>query len=135
MRAATTSPACCSTSAPRSSCSSSCAAAAAALAVRTQREPLAMIHSTSLALRLANALTSCVAYLGETFFPVHLGVFYPFPHAIGISRAALALLLLLAISGLAWALARPAPSLAAGCPGYRGTLAPVTGVRRVGEHR
>jgi tetratricopeptide (TPR) repeat protein len=108
------------------------AVVAAVVALRTQQGPLAVNARIPLSLRLANAVTSAVAYLGKTFLPVRLGVGYPLPHAIPGYRVALAALVLLAVSWLAWKLARRAPYVAVGWLWYLVTLAPVIGIVQVG---
>ncbi|HVT58796.1 MAG TPA: tetratricopeptide repeat protein [Thermoanaerobaculia bacterium] len=112
------------------------AAATAAVALETQRIPLAANAATPLPLRLANALTSYVAYLGKALYPVDLAVIYPlhfgFHGALPIGRTAAALALLLAIS-LAAAWARRAPYLLVGWLWYLGTLVPVIGIVQAGR--
>jgi hypothetical protein len=107
------------------------AAAAAAVALHTQAEPLAAGADASLALRCANALTSCVSYLGKTLDPRHLAVFYPFS-VVPAGRAAAAALLLVTLTALATLMVRRAPYLLVGWLWYLGTLAPVSGVLQVG---
>jgi Flp pilus assembly protein TadD len=86
-----------------------------------------------LELRLANAATSYIRYLGKTFWPVDLAVFYPFP-ARGIpswqvagSVAALAL-----ITWMAYRAHSRRPWLITGWCWYLLTLLPVVGIVQVG---
>jgi protein O-mannosyl-transferase len=91
--------------------------------------------------RLANALVSYCGYLGQTIWPVDLGVFYPHPAGIfmitsstGIApwkiiaaSAFLALVSILAIAGR-----RAMPYLFSGWYWYVGTLVPVIGLVQLG---
>jgi len=113
------------------------AAAAGVIALHVAAGPVASGATAPLALRLANALTSYVAYLGKTLDPRRLAVFYPFA-AVPAARAVAAALLLLGITALAalGALAgrppRRAPYLLVGWLWYLVTLAPVSGVLQAG---
>ena len=108
------------------------AAAAGAVALRTQAAPLASSAAAPLELRVENALTSYVAYLGKTLFPARLAVFYPFPAEIAPWKAIAAAALLAGLTVAAVLAARRAPYLAVGWLWYLGTLAPVIGVLQVG---
>lgn len=108
------------------------AAAASAVALRTQAAPLASTAAAPLGLRVENALTSYVAYLGKTLFPARLAVFYPFPAEIAPWKAIAAAALLAGLTVAAVLTARRAPYLAVGWLWYLGTLAPVIGVLQVG---
>jgi hypothetical protein len=89
------------------------------------------VQSIPLAFRLRAALESCVVYIGQMFWPVNLAVFYPI-HSVAIWEAALAAVLLLAVSAAVvyWRSARP--YLTAGWFWYLGTLVPVIGIVQVG---
>ncbi|HEY2388250.1 MAG TPA: tetratricopeptide repeat protein [Candidatus Binatia bacterium] len=86
-----------------------------------------------LAMRLANALTSAIDYLGQTVWPARLACFYPYPARIPPSHVAGAALLLLAITGLALRGVRRAPYLLVGWLWYLGTLVPMIGIVQVGH--
>ncbi len=107
------------------------AAAAGLVAIHSQAAPLASGGGAPLALRLANALTSYVAYLGKFLDPRHLAVFYPF-EPVPLARATAAASLLVAITAVAAWMARRAPYLIVGWLWYLVTLAPVIGVLQVG---
>jgi Tfp pilus assembly protein PilF len=82
--------------------------------------------------RVANALVSYVRYLGKTFWPTHLAVFYPHPGAwpaVVVGGSALALL---AVS--CWVIwrARQAPYLVTGWLWFLGVLAPMIGIIQAG---
>ncbi|HLH42880.1 MAG TPA: tetratricopeptide repeat protein [Bryobacteraceae bacterium] len=82
----------------------------------------------SSAARFANAIVSYAQYLRQTFYPVHLSVFYPFPKngptvwELGISVACLA-----ALSGVVIWQRRRQPALFVGILWYFLALAPVAG--------
>src|SRR5207247_5792077 len=83
--------------------------------------------------RIANALLGYASYLGKTFWPASLAVFYPHPHTGLLEwRVAAAALLLAALTAVALRLARPAPYLLFGWLWFLGTLVPVIGLLQVG---
>ena len=82
--------------------------------------------------RLANALTSYVAYLWKMLWPVNLAIFYPYPDLFNPLKVALCALFLLIISALAMYNARKSPYLLVGWLWYIGTLVPVIGIVQVG---
>lgn len=100
------------------------------------------VDKLSLEIRVGNALTAYVAYLGTTFWPINLAVFYPlnvaaaYPHAfqappwreLGAAAAILSAVTLLA----AWR-ARRQPYLLIGWLWFIGTLVPVIGLAQAGE--
>ena len=86
-----------------------------------------------LAVRLENALVSYVAYLGKTFWPLNLAVFYPHPlHTLPLWKAVGAGGLLLAVSTAVLRLGKRHPYLPVGWFWYLGTLIPVIGLIQVG---
>ena len=82
--------------------------------------------------RVANALTSCVAYLGKTVAPLDLAVMYPFPARVAAWKAIAAAAALAGLTLASLAAARRAPYLTVGWLWYLVTLAPVAGVVQVG---
>jgi Flp pilus assembly protein TadD len=90
------------------------------------------------ALRLKNAPLAYCAYLGQTFWPTKLAVFYPHPGMIDqpilMSQwlPAVGVLALITISVIA--LARKCPCLLMGWCWYVGMLLPVIGLVQIGEH-
>jgi tetratricopeptide (TPR) repeat protein len=85
--------------------------------------------------RLANAVVSYVIYIGKTFWPVNLAVFYPHPGStIPMWQVATSALLLLCISLLAIWQSRRRPYLIVGWLWYLGTLVPVIQLVQIGEH-
>jgi len=84
-------------------------------------------------LRLWNALDSYAVYLGKTFWPTGLAVFYPHPlDTLPAARVTLAGLLLAGISVVALLLMRSRPYLLVGWLWYLGTLVPVIGLLQAG---
>lgn len=90
------------------------------------------IAAYPLALRLANAIVSYVAYVGMTIWPSHLGAFYPYrasPSALVVAGSAL---LLAGLTAAVFVGARRRPYLLVGWLWYVGTLTPVIGVVQAG---
>ncbi len=84
--------------------------------------------------RLANALVSYVAYLGQLFYPVGLAILYVHPHdALPAVKVVVALLTLVGISVAVGVLRRKCPYLLVGWLWYLGMLVPVIGLVQVGE--
>ena len=94
------------------------------------------LSDVPLGARVANALVSLAAYLGDTFWPSGLAAFYPHPSIGGASRAwwvpALSGGLIVAISAAAWALRKRCPAVPWGWLWFLGTLVPVIGIVQVG---
>jgi protein O-mannosyl-transferase len=85
------------------------------------------------AARVGNALLAYVGYLGKTFWPVRLAVYYPHPGAaVPVGPALGAGLFLAAVTTLALGPGRRWPYLAVGWLWYLGTLVPVIGLVQVG---
>ena len=83
--------------------------------------------------RVANAACSYATYLGKTFWPSALAVFYPHAHRGLLAwPVVLSALLLAAVTLLALRLKTRAPYLAVGWFWYVGTLVPVIGLVQVG---
>ena len=89
-----------------------------------------------LGFRVANAAVSYVEYLGKTFWPGSLAVFYPHPWGtrtdIPAMKIAGAVLLLGALTTLSIRWASRIPCLITGWFWYLGTLVPVIGLVQVG---
>jgi tetratricopeptide (TPR) repeat protein len=87
--------------------------------------------------RVANALVSCVAYLGKTAWPAGLSVFYPHPADVAGGtpawKMAAAAILLSGITGIVIAQRKRRPFLAVGWFWFAGTLVPVIGLVQVGK--
>jgi Flp pilus assembly protein TadD len=84
-------------------------------------------------LRVQNALVAYVGYLGKTFWPSDLAIFYPHPwESLPLWKTGGAALLLGALSMLALRRQRCQPYLLVGWFWYLGTLVPVIGLVQVG---
>ncbi len=82
--------------------------------------------------RIANALVSCVRYLGKTFWPVDLSVLYLHPGHWPLWQVVLAAFIVGALSGAAVWQIRARPWLVVGWFWFLGTLVPVIGLVQVG---
>ena len=85
--------------------------------------------------RIQNAFAAGAWYTGALLFPRDLAVFYPHPAVFGAVPwlpTALGVVLLVAASGLAFALRRPMPFLGVGFGWFVVTLVPVIGLLQVG---
>jgi len=85
------------------------------------------------AARAANAVVSYARYLGKTFWPQDLIVFYPHPIHWPPMVAAASAALLLAVTGFAVRTFRRQPWLGFGWFWFLGTLVPVIGLVQVGS--
>ena len=82
--------------------------------------------------RVANAAVAYVSYLGKTFWPASLAIFYPYPGSVPVWPAVGSALLLVGVTVLALRLASRAPFLVFGWLWFLGTLVPVLGLVQVG---
>jgi Tfp pilus assembly protein PilF len=100
-----------------------------------QRNSHAMLPLSSMPLgdRLANAEVSYAAYLGKTFWPADLSVFYSYhgPPPFGHLLSAIVLLVLITVMSVI--LVKRRPYLLVGWLWYLGTLVPVIGLVQVGS--
>lgn len=95
---------------------------------------LQSLEDNSMLARLANAVTSCLIYIKQTFYPVDLVVFYSRSeehHAIWVPIAAAAVLA--AITAVAVIYRRKHPFILSGWFWYLGMLAPVLGIISFGH--
>jgi tetratricopeptide (TPR) repeat protein len=83
--------------------------------------------------RVGHALVAYAHYLGATFVPVRLAVYYPYETVIRTSEVLLAGVVLAVISAVAVRFARRRPWLVVGWLWFLGTLVPVIGLVQVGE--
>ncbi len=97
-----------------------------------QRGAMKVIDTITFPLRLANAVVSCAAYIGEVFYPANLAPLYPFPEdGVPWPNIVVAALVLAAITALVVWL-RAWPWLAMGWLWYLVALLPVIGLIQVG---
>jgi Flp pilus assembly protein TadD len=91
------------------------------------------LDQLSLPLRIANAITTYIAYLGKTFWPARLVFFYPHPITHASYEVILSALALVVITAAVWLLRDRGPYLVFGWFWYLGTLVPVIGLVQVGS--
>ena len=84
-------------------------------------------------LRCENALISYVRYLGKTFWPRNLAVFYPHPGVWPFATVMVSALVLAGVTAALWTQRRRRPFLLMGWLWFVGTLVPVIGVVQVGQ--
>jgi len=101
--------------------------------VQQRAGAVAAAAALPLAERVQNAAVSYLLYLTMTVWPSGLAVFYPHPHDTPENWLALAALVLIVVSALAWVWRRPRPYLAVGWLWFLGTLVPVIGLVQVGQ--
>jgi len=108
-------------------------AAASVATVFAQTVTMASLEQLPLLPRLKNAAFSVIAYLGQTFWPTHLAVFYPHPHdqlPVWVVLACVALIVVLTL--LATFIRQTRPYVFVGWFWYLILLAPVFGIVQVG---
>jgi len=91
------------------------------------------MEQLSLPVRVGNTAVSYMRYIGKTFWPSDLSIFYPYPEAWPtsvIAGACAALIVLVALVVWQW---RTRPYLAIGLFWFFGTLVPVIGLVQVGS--
>ena len=109
------------------------AVASCVVTILAQHEALQSIDQLALPLRMGNAVVSCVAYLGQMFWPSALAVLYPLASAsVVASGVVLSLVLLNGISAGVLVLRRRHPYLVTGWLWYLLMLLPVIGIIQVG---
>ncbi len=105
----------------------------AAITMQTQRIAMTPTSTIPFAQRAANAVFAYTAYVGQTFWPAKLAVFYPYAPLDGLMVQAIALGVILAIiTIITLILIRRAPYLAVGWLWFLGALVPVIGLVQVG---
>ena len=83
--------------------------------------------------RIANAIVSYAAYLGKTFWPVNLAVFYPYDPSLPLWKILISGISLILITLAVFYYIKIMPFLFAGWFWYLGTLIPVIGFIKLGE--
>lgn len=100
-----------------------------------QRKAGALNLDTPLWLNMGNALISYVKYIIKMFWPHPLAAIYPFnPDEINLLNVLAASLLILGTSYLAFRQMKSRPYFLVGWLWYLGTLVPVIGFVRIGDH-
>ena len=110
------------------------AALVSVVTVGAQRKGGAMesLDAIPLSLRVANALVSYVAYVGDLFWPARLAALYPYPRSVATAPLLMAVAILLTVTVIVVLLRRRRPYLLVGWLWYVGTLLPVIGLIQVG---
>lgn len=93
---------------------------------------LTALDKLPMEVRLANAVLSYVRYIGETFWPTNLSVFYPFAQPIPAWEVAGSVAFLGLVTWLAYRARQRRPWLITGWCWYVLTLLPVIGIVQVG---
>ena len=83
--------------------------------------------------RGANAIVSYVAYLGKTFWPINLAVFYPYEYPLPLWKVLISGIILILFTLAVLYYIRKLPFLFVGWFWYLGTLIPVIGLVQVGN--
>lgn len=86
-----------------------------------------------LGVRVENALVAFIAYLGKTFWPHDMSLFYPFPVQISAWQVIGAALLIIAITTVVILMLKRLPCLAVGWLWYAITIFPVIGIKQIAE--
>ena len=107
--------------------------AMSAITVYTQQQSLAHLDAVSVGRRVGNVLTSYAIYLGKTFWPAKLAVFYPLPVTVPVGKTVAAGALLVVITALTLLRVRRSPWLAVGWLWFVGMMVPVIGILQVGR--
>ena len=108
------------------------AALSCCVTVYSQQAAMTSLVSNPLSARVANAVVAYVSYLGKTFWPKGLAVFYPFPVTLPLWQSVGAAGLLSVITLAAFRERRRRPYLLVGWLWFLCTLIPVIGIVRVG---
>jgi Tfp pilus assembly protein PilF len=93
---------------------------------------LTEMASLLFATRFENALLAYIRYLGKTFWPADLTLFYPFPEHMNLAAVGLSALFLLTVTGVAVAWRGRFPWLLVGWGWFLITLGPVIGLVQAG---
>ena len=95
-------------------------------------EAVVSLEQRPLGLRVANALVSYSEYLTKAIWPTKLAIIYPLPNQIPTSQTAVAAVVLVLISALAWIARKKSSYVLIGWLWFLGTLVPVIGLVQVG---
>ena len=107
--------------------------AAGAMFTQGRAGPMWTLDTLPLDVRAANAVVSYVRYLGHTFWPVDLAIYYPHPLGWSAGPVLGSLALLVAVSAALWRLRERAAWAGVGWLFFLGTLVPAIGLVQVGN--
>jgi Flp pilus assembly protein TadD len=110
----------------------SAVASAVTIWAQQKSEAVVSLQSMSLTWRGVNAVVAYARYLGKTFWPVDLAVFYPHQQTWDVLLVVVAGALLVGLSVLMLRFGRRCPYLITGGFWFVGTLVPVIGLVQVG---
>ncbi len=99
-----------------------------------QRKGGALAGDSSLIANSGNAAVNYVTYALKMFWPIKLAVFYPHNPVVPVWQIVLAVMSVVFMSVVVIGAARRLPYLAVGWLWYLGTLVPVVGFVRIGQH-
>ncbi len=109
--------------------------ASSAVTYYVQKKAGALNMDTPLLLNMGNALISCLKYVAKMFWPYPLAAIYPFnPDGINYLNVIVASAFILVTSYLAFRQMKNRPYFLVGWLWYLGTLVPVLGFVRIGDH-
>jgi protein O-mannosyl-transferase len=94
---------------------------------------VASMKQISFPLRAANAIIAYVSYLGKTFWPVDLAVFYPYEYSFPFWQILVSCFILTGITIIVVYAIKRMPFLFMGWFWYLGTLVPIIGLVQVGS--
>jgi len=101
--------------------------------VLSQHQSINLIEGVSLGARVANAFVAVMIYVGQTFWPTDLAVFYPHPeNNIPIWQTTLGIAFFTASTVACLVFRKKAPYFLTGWLWYVGMLVPVIGIVQVG---
>ena len=109
------------------------AASVVTFAVQKQAGAVMPVEGFTFGARVGNALISYCRYLGKTFWPTDLAVYYPHSGHWPLAEVLLAVAFLCAISAISFLKRERYPYLLMGWLWFVGTLVPVIGLVQVGE--
>ena len=109
-------------------------AASCVITILAQKAAMAPIREIRLQERLANAVVAYVEYLGQTIYPAHLAVLYPYPEGgPSVVEVTFSLLLLLIVSVVLFLWRKNFPFALTGWLWFIGMLVPMIGIVQVGS--
>lgn len=108
-------------------------AATCLLTIAAQEPAIVSTASLPIGQRVTHAIISYAHYLGATFLPTNLAIYYPYNIAESMRSMGAAGALLALVTGAVLKLKREAPYLLVGWLWFLGTLVPVIGLVQVGD--